>query len=344
MRRTKKKSKKSDIIVFADKSIDLQHDENLGFGAYITRNSLVAAFKGVEFHPLSPLSFPDVQITADGELSAVGSILSSKALLPQLQIPIMLRGDEIVVSFPIPSEKLHLGPVKVTEAALNLGVGAKGFFIEGNAVIVVDQVGSGMLTAKTTSKDTVIAGNFVFDFDFVDKAELKATYSLAKDDFEISGTMKVKKGSLPGVESGSIPGRGDPRVVRADRQPRTRRDPRREHDHRRVHAEDRSRSRARISRFPSTICRACPTQRSRSGPWRSPETGEWAVGGAGKASLAAAGASGTLDITFDGESVTFASRIDVAKGPATGWLDIVAKRTGRSTMPANPSRAARSAS
>ncbi|NND76015.1 MAG: DUF4157 domain-containing protein, partial [Ilumatobacter sp.] len=324
VRRTKKKAKDSDIIVFADKTIDLRHDENLGFGAYITRNSLVAAFRNVEFNPLSPLSFPDVQITPDGELSAFGSIASSKALLPQLQIPIRLRGDEIVLSFPIPTERLSLGPVKVTEAALNLGVGPKGFFMEGAAGIAVDQLGSGRLVAKTTKRDTEIAGKFIFDFDFVEKAELDATYSLARDDFEIAGTMTVKKGSLPGVESGSISvavtretfgltgslalgGLLSGSSITVGYTPKA---------GLLIEGKDLP---LPVDKLPG-VSGATVTVRAR----RSPDTGEWAVDGAGKASLAAGGASGSLDITFDGDAVLFAGRVDVAKGPAAGWLDITA--------------------
>ncbi len=329
VRRTKKQSKDSDVIVFADKTIDLKHDENLGFGAYITRDSLVAAFRDVKFGPLSPLTFADVQITPDGELFASGSILSSKALFPELHIPILLRGDEIVVRFPVPTEKLSFGPVRVTEAALNLGVGENGFFIEGEAGIAVDQLGSGRLSAKTTKDDTIIAGKFLFDFNFVEKAEVDAKYSLAKDDFEAKGTLAVKKDSLPGVESGTIEvaatresfgvtgslmlgGVLAGSTITVGYMPET---------GLKIEGKDLP---LPVDKLPG-VSDAKVTVRA----LRSPDSGEWAVSGGGKASLAAAGATGTLEIFFDGEAVLLKGRVDVAKGPASGWLDVTA--TNRAT-------------
>jgi hypothetical protein len=57
---------------------------------------------------------------------------------------------------------------------------------------------------------------------------------------------------------------------------------------------------------------------------RSPETGAWLISGGGKASLGIPGASGPLEIQFDGYAVLFKGRVDVLKGPAKGWVDITA--------------------
>jgi hypothetical protein len=80
VRRTKKEDpkKKDSIIVFADAELSVRHDENLGFGGYITDESRTAAFaKGkVTFKPLCPIEFSDVQITTDGDWSLSAEIMS----------------------------------------------------------------------------------------------------------------------------------------------------------------------------------------------------------------------------------------------------------------------------
>jgi len=324
VRRTKKKSKDSDVIVAAEKTINLKHDENLGFGAHISRESLVAAFGSMKFTPLSPISFPDVRVTPDGALFAEGGIQSSKALFPQLNIPIILRGDEVLVNFPVPTDRLSFGPVKVTEAALQLGVGGKGFFISGNAGIAIDKLGSGMLSAKTTKDDTVISGKFAFDFNFVESAEVDAEYSLAKDDFKAKGTLTVKKGTLPGVESGTIEidatretfgvtgtlqlgGVLTGSTITIGYNPET---------GLLIEGKDIP---LPVDKLPG-VSDAKVTMRAQ----RSPDNGEWLLSGAGGAKLTAPGASGTMTIAVKGDQVLFDSRIDLAKGPAKGFIKVTA--------------------
>jgi hypothetical protein len=324
VRRTKKQSKDSDVIVAAEKTIDLKHDENLGFGAHISRDSIATAFRNMKFTPLSPITFANVSVTPDGALFAEGSILSSKALLPQLNVPIILRGDSIYVNFPIPAERLKFGPVSVTEAALQLGVSEGDFFIAGSAGIAIEKLGRGTLSAKTTKKDSVISGKFAFDFNFVENAEVDAEYSLAKDDFKAKGTLTVKKGTLPGVESGTI-------EINATRQtfgvtgtlqlggvltgssitvgydPET---------GLLIEGKDIP---LPVDKLPG-VSDAKVTVRAQ----RSPDTGEWIVRGAGSAALKAPGAIGNLKIAVKGEQVYFDGRVDLAKGPAKGFIQVTA--------------------
>jgi hypothetical protein len=157
VRRTKRQGRGSDIIVFADARLDLLHDEALGFGGYITDESRYAAFAKdkVTFKPLCPIDFTTVEITPEGDFYAEGSIRSELALFPGLVVPIILRGEDIFLRFPVPTDKLSFGPVRVTDAALDLGVGANGFFVRGTAGIAVDRVGRGTLTARGENEDVV---------------------------------------------------------------------------------------------------------------------------------------------------------------------------------------------
>jgi hypothetical protein len=317
-----KKNKKTKILESGTTILTIRHDENLGFGGYITDESRTGAFKGVIFKPLCPIEFSDVQITDDGELFAAGKIMSSVALLSGLQIPIILRGEDILLQFPIPTESLNFGPVHVTDAALEMGVGAKGFFIAGAAGIAIDNVGSGSLTARGEGDDVILKGDFNFDLTFLKPAKVEATYSLAKDDFSAKATLGVEKGALPGVESGQVEvsvtretfglvgslklgGILAGSTITIGYTPEA---------GLLIEGKDLP---LPVEKLPG-VSDAKVTVRAQ----RSPDTGEWSVSGGGKASLSAGGAHGTLDIMFDGIAVTFTGRVDVAKGPATGWLQI----------------------
>ncbi len=319
-----KGKKKKKLIGFEHTTLDLKHEEDLGFGAVVTRKSIRAAFaEGLTFEPLSPITFGDPRITADGELFAEGSISSSKALFPKLKVPIVLKGDQISMNFPVPTDSLSIGPVSVTEAALQLGVGASGFFIAGSAGIAVDQLGSGMLSAKTTKDDILLKGSFAFDFNFVEKAELEAEYSLAKDDFKVKGKLTVKKGTLPGVDRGSIDvavtndtfgvtgtltlgGILKGSTITVGYTPET---------GLLIEGKDIP---LPIDKLPG-VSDAKVTVRAQ----RNPE-GVWLVSGAGSATLKAPGASGKLKVAMKGEAVRFFGRVDLAKGPAKGYIQITA--------------------
>ncbi|MEY6433727.1 DUF4157 domain-containing protein, partial [Thioalkalicoccus limnaeus] len=307
-----------------DQELAVRHDPRLGFGGYVTRDSLSAAFRNATFRPLSSVTFPDVRITDDGELAAEGSIVTLKALFPQLSIPILLRGDEVVIQFPIPTERLRLGPARVTEAALEMGVGEAGFFIQGVAAFVVDHVGDGSLTARADGTDTILEGVFRPEMDFLDPAEVRVRYSLGSDTLSGSATLGVPSGRLPGVESGTVTIGISREALTVDGSlnlggvlagctitvayDRTR--------GLRLAAEDIS---LPVARLPG-VQNATLTVRA----VRNPDDGTWAISGEGSATLAAAGATGTLTIAYDGGAVTATGRAEVARGPASGWLQVTA--------------------
>jgi len=324
VRRKKKKERGSDIIVFFDADLKLQHDEALGFGGYITDESRYAAFKGVIFKPLCPIDFTDVQVTAEGDFVAIGTILPELALFPGLKVPIVLRGDDILIAFPIPTDKLNFGPVKVTNAALEMGVGAKGFFIQGSAGIAIDRVGAGTLTARGENESIVFGGIFDLELDFLDKAQVKVSYNVSTDEFTGSAELKTRKDALPGVRSGTVmvtvsrdsfgligslelDGLLAGSTITVGYTPST---------GLLIEGKDLP---LPVDKLPG-VSDAKVTVRA----VRDVDSGEWTISGGGKAALSAAGASATLDILFDGHAVTFKGRADVKKGPASGWLDITA--------------------
>ncbi len=309
-------------LIAAEGPVKVMHDPRLGFGGYMSRESIRAAFKGAKFGPLSPIEFPDMGISPEGDLVGTGSVLSSKELLPGLQVPISLMGTDIFMSFPVPGAGMSLGPVKVTDAALNMGVGDNGFFIAGVAGIAVDQVGSGSLFARVEKDDVLLGGNFNLDMDFLNPASITATYSLAKDDFDAKLELGVGKDVLPGVESGSVTVELSRKAVNitgslnlggilkgstitVEYKPETG-----------VILEAKDIP-LPVAKLPG-VSEASLSVKAQ----RDPVKGEWSVSGGGKAKFGVAGAKGELDILYDGIGVTFAGRADVAKGPASGWLEI----------------------
>lgn len=323
VRYTKRASRgKNAPLVWAQDEISVQHEPRLGFGGYVTRESIRATFSEAEFQPLSPVRFPDVHLSGDGELVAGGEISSTKLLLPGLRIPIRLQGTDILIDFPIGAEALSLGPVTVTDAALALGYGADGFFIQGSAGILVPHVGSGTLVARAQRDDVVLAGDFDLDLSFLDPVKIEATYSLRDDDFTAKATLGVGPDALPGVESGevvveiarsgvSVDGTLALGGVLAGSTLTVAYTPEGELL---IEGKDLP---LPVERLPG-VTGATATVRAR----RDPDSGLWVVGGGGTAMLEAPGATGLLEVLVDGPAVTFRGRADVAKGPASGWLAI----------------------
>jgi len=330
VRRTKPAKKGSEIIVFADADLKVQHDEALGFGGYITDDSRTAAFKGASFKPLCPIDFDNVDISPEGDFVATGAILSDVALFPGLRVPIVLRGEDIFVSFPIPAEKLQFGPVRVSGAALDMGVGANGFFIRGSARLAIDKLGSGVVTARGEDEGVTVAGIFDLDLDFLEKPQLGLAYVLATDTLTGSAELKVRKGALPGVESGAVHAHASRdsfdlqgtlamggvlagSTISLGYGPETG-----------LLIEGRNLP-LPLSKLPG-ISDATVSVRALRNP-----AGIWAISGGGKVAVSAGGATGMLDILFDGPAVTLHGRAGVEKGPAHGWLDITA--TNRAVDP-----------
>lgn len=318
----KDKDKKNSPLVYAEGDIVVQHEPRFGFGGYVTRESIVAFFKDAKFGPLSPLSFPNAGLTPEGELSAAGHIAAAKAIFPKLDVPLMLRGEDILIDFPVPAKQIALGPLKVTDPALSLGVGGKGFFIEGSVGVAIDGVGSGTITARGENDGVTVEGDFNLELDFLDKQNLHVKYSLGDDRFTAQGQFSVKKNALPGVDGGGLtvtvsneafsivgdiqlggPLKGstltagyatDTGLV--------------------IEGKDLP---LPVGKLPGVTGAAVTVKAV-----RDPGTAAWSITGGGKAALEAGGAKGELGILFDGTAITFNGRVDVAKGPAKGWLQV----------------------
>ena len=79
-------------------TVDVLRDPRLGIAGYLSRQSLVNQFATMDFTPLSPLTFADLGVNAEGVLVGTGTIGATKALFPGLNIPLVLYGDRVMIT------------------------------------------------------------------------------------------------------------------------------------------------------------------------------------------------------------------------------------------------------
>ena len=187
-------------------SLPILWDPILGFSGYVNDKYLNERMgRLIDLDGLSPVTLKESGITEDGQIFARGYLSPTKALFASdLQIPIEILGNKVTLQFPIPTDKLNFGPVSVTEAALEVGIGDRGVFFGGYADVAIAQVGSGRVEGQGDKGGGIIKGTFNFDLNFLDKSQAGFTYDLATDTLELTFSAAVKKGTVPGVAGGKI--------------------------------------------------------------------------------------------------------------------------------------------
>jgi hypothetical protein len=296
----------------------------LGIAGYLDPAAIRGGFSRTDFPGLSPLAFADVGVSQDGALTGNGSITSSKAMLPGLQVPLVLEGERIIIRFPIPADRLSLGPVRVTEASLGLGYGPGGLFIEGAAGIEIRSLGSGYLAAELNAGGPRISGQFNLATDFLNPASIAASYDLATDDFTASATLGVQQGRIPGIDSGTVTvamtrntvsvngtiALGGPlRGITVN-----------------VTYSEAEGLRIGADNIPLPISNLPAVQNATLSiaAAKPPNATEWSFSGHGTASFGVPGVTGSLSVDYLDGAVTVHGQGTVAKGPATGTLDFTA--------------------
>ena len=301
--------------------------DGLGFSGYLDQADFRAKLSAIPKPDLagtSPITFEDAGVNENGDIVASGYVTATKALFPAMNFPIYIVGNDIFVEFPIPTDRLNFGPVTVTEAALQIGVGEDGAFIAGNAALAIDQLGSGTIEARMDGANTIIAGTFNFDLDFLDPAEANITYNFGTDTLALSLTAGVSEGTLPGVQSGQITasfsrdevtfggtlllGGALSGVVVSVTYSQA--------EGLSVGADN---IQLPVDNIPG-VTSATASLHAR----QNPETREWSFGGQGTAALDIAGATGDITIGVDGDRVIFGGNLNVTKGPASGSLSFSA--------------------
>lgn len=306
-----------------DNGLRVQHAEGFGYSGYLDQNDLSAKIRAIPSAATgaSPITYTEAGITGDGMIYAMGTITATKLLFPGLEIPITVRGNDILVDFPIPADSLNFGPVSVTEAALQMGMGENGVFLSGHAAVAVDSIGSGLLTARVEEGNTLLSGEFDFDTDFLDPATADFTYDLSADTLTLGLEAGVPEGTLPGVQSGTINAsfsRDSVSVtggmvmggmlagteVSVSYAPETGLS---------LGAENIELPVAEVPGVTSATAALFARQ--------DPQTGAWSFGGGGTAVIDLVGVTGSVGVLVDGDKVTITGGpLTVEKGPASGTL------------------------
>ena len=304
--------------------LPVKWQRRFGLGGYIDGAGIASRLARLNIHGMSPISIQDAGISAQGEIYAFGEIEATKALFPNLRVPIYLRGNEIGISFPIPTDRLTFGPVRVTEASIDIGIGEHGIFLSGNAALVIDGVGSGTVTARVTREDTILEGEFNFDLSFLDPAQARVRYSFANDTLALTLNAGIRNGVLPGVTGGrftagfsreaiSIAGsldlapplNGSTLTLGYDRETGLT-----------IAAENLP---LPVSNIPGVTDASLSARAN-----YNPDDGSWRLSGEGRANFAVPPATGSLTIALDGPVVTITGTAAFQQGIAAGSLNVTA--------------------
>lgn len=304
--------------------VTVKRSPRLGIAGYLDPAAIRGGFSRTDFPGLSPLSFGDIGINAEGMLTGTGSVTSSKAMLPGLQVPLYLEGERILMRFGIPVEQLSLGPVSVTEASLGLGYGPAGLFLEGYAGIEVSSLGSGALIAEINAAGPRLTGLFNIAADFFNPASITATYDLATDALSASATLGVQEGRIPGIESGTVTVTMSRSAIGVDGSinlggPLTGTTVNvtyNETDGLKIGADN--------IPLPFSNLPAVQNATLSVAAAKAPNAEDWSFSGHGSATLAVPGATGTLDIDYLDGAVTIRGQGAVERGPASGTLNFTA--------------------
>lgn len=200
--------------------LPLLQSQRLGFGVWVDREAFRNQIRELRFKQASPVEIEDAGISPVGALFVEGRIITSLPLFSGLEIPFAIVGDQLTVEFPIPTDRLHLGPVSVTEAALEIGVNPDGLELGGAVGFEVRGVGNGRLEAGVStagaaappagggpgggeaSPGFALSGSFDFDSDKLDPARIGVAYG--NHQFTVDALVGLRQGAVRGLRSAEI--------------------------------------------------------------------------------------------------------------------------------------------
>jgi hypothetical protein len=186
---------------------DIQEKEGVDYGGFVPRASVTrAASSALTAKGLSPIQIEDAELSPEQGLVARGQILPSLQIFQGLQIPIIIDGNDIYISKVFSAGDFKLpGPIKVTDATLELTAGTRGIGATGEVLFKIERVGSGKIGAKASSRGggtLALFGEFNFDPKLFDEARLKVSYE--DDAFGMEGHIAIKKpDKIRGIKSAS---------------------------------------------------------------------------------------------------------------------------------------------
>lgn len=302
--------------------IPIKWAPEFGFGGYADVGWINEKLARLELDGASPVEIRESGLTPQGELFANGEIIATKKLFPDLRIPIYLRGNEIRISFPIPTDSLKFGPVKVTDAALDVGFGEQGLFLEGWADVKVASVGSGRIQAS--SKSRTIRGDFNFDMKFLKKSSATLTYNLDNDKLDLVLQTTLNKGALPGVASGEVTGHFSRDAIGLEGSFKLA--PPLQDSSIALGYTEKDGLKIAADNIPLPVAKIPGIQEatlSARGAY-NPDDGSWRLAGEGKARFSIPPATGELSVAVDGRRITIAGNAGFSLGVVSGSLGVTA--------------------
>src|SRR5205807_7871705 len=152
-----------------------------------------------KFLGASPIEFEQAELVPDKGIVARGRILPTLPLIKDLQIDLVIDGDNVYFSRVFSAGDLKFpGPIHVTNASLEVFAGTQGIGARGDVFFEIDRVGKGKIGGLgSTEEGIAIEGEFEFDTKLFDKAKAKVWYRNEK--FGGSGELGIGDGKVTGI-------------------------------------------------------------------------------------------------------------------------------------------------
>ncbi len=341
-----------------DITLPLLQKRSLGFGVYVDRKPLFRKLN-ILFRKASPVTIDDAGISPAGELYVQGNINTTTPLFPNLDIPFAIVGETVRVDFPLPAEKLRLGPAQATWAGISIGVGPQTLELDGALGFAVRGLGSGYLEASISkggkkapagakpaeagaktemppesSTSFSLGGAFHFDMEQLDPASIEAKYENNK--FSAKGDVGIKSGVIPGIADALIHVthddqgttiKGSATLSVAGLQGTELQVGRDRDNNIEIGADNIQLPAGKMPGVRSGVASIHALRDSK---------GEWSVRGSGTVQAGIPGIDGQLGIDIDGELLTVSGTASVARGIMTGHAELLVtnrprKEDGRPT-------------
>jgi hypothetical protein len=323
--------------------IALKQSPALGFGVYADSTGVAEALSHIEIEGMSPVKATGAGISQAGALFMEGAIETTTPLFPQIRIPIRVEGDAVYVSFPIPVDKLRLGPLHASWASLSVVVQKGDIGLEGGLGFEIDGIGHGELHAgaetapaaaapkakgdKATpaaaepSHGIALSGQFDFDLKVLNPARIGVSYQ--NGHLSVTGDLGVQKGAIPGISDAKIHVEHDDKGTTVDGTA-TLSVPGLDGTELQISRDKDNRIEIGADNIPLPVGKLPGVKSAIASihAVRDPKAG-WSVRGIGTVQAGVPGINGQLGIDIDGELLTISGGADVAHGIMSGHANLL---------------------
>ncbi|QDH80409.1 DUF4157 domain-containing protein [Echinicola soli] len=187
-----------------DKVIPVNRFIGSKYAGYISKQSVKFSLYGLRVKKASPIDIIELELTPNG-IEVYGHILPSIPVFEGNPIEFFISNGELRVSKTFPIEQINVPPpFEISNTSLTIFASTEnGLGLTGETDFGIDQVGDGNISATaSTSGGLELEGNFTFDPNLFDNAEIDVAY---RDNiWTIGGTIEIPEGKVRGVKSATI--------------------------------------------------------------------------------------------------------------------------------------------